>query len=103
MARNPALRNEMLRNQDRALSNIESMPGGFNLLQRMYTDVQEPLMNAVTEGVMASPAAEAQPPSNPFLALLTSVAPGSTPVSSVATATIPNPWSPNTPAAGARG
>lgn len=44
--RNPAVMQEMLRNQDRALSNIEALPGGYNALQRMYHEVQEPMMNA---------------------------------------------------------
>lgn len=74
MARNPALMQEMMRNQDRALSNLEvihasiinafysivlwhchcfyqSLPGGFNALQRMYTDIQEPMMDAAQEQV----------------------------------------------------
>ena len=34
---------EMTRSTDRALSNIEAMPGGFNALARMYTQVQAPL------------------------------------------------------------
>lgn len=44
-ARNPELMREMTRNADRALSNIEATPEGFNMLRRMYEDVQEPLMN----------------------------------------------------------
>ncbi|XP_018452617.2 ubiquitin domain-containing protein DSK2a-like isoform X1 [Raphanus sativus] len=44
-ARNPELMREMTRNNDRALSNIEATPEGFNMLRRMYEDVQEPLMN----------------------------------------------------------
>ncbi|EDO32694.1 predicted protein [Nematostella vectensis] len=51
MARNPSVMQEMMRNQDRALSNLESLPGGFNALQRMYTDIQEPMMNAAQEQV----------------------------------------------------
>lgn len=51
MIRNPAMMDEMMRNQDRALSNLESIPGGFNALRRMYTDVQEPMMNAADEQI----------------------------------------------------
>ncbi|KAJ1561880.1 hypothetical protein HK096_002991 [Nowakowskiella sp. JEL0078] len=40
---NPNLMNEAMRNQDRALSNIESMPGGMNYLQQMYRSMQGPL------------------------------------------------------------
>lgn len=65
MARNPAMQAEMIRQHDRALSNVESMPGGFNLLSRMYSDVQQPLMDAVVAPGPAVPA------SNPFAALVT--------------------------------
>jgi len=44
----------MMRTHDRALSNLESLPGGFNALQRMYTDIQEPMLNATQEQVMVS-------------------------------------------------
>lgn len=49
MIRNPAMMQEMMRNQDRALSNLESIPGGFNALRRLYTDIQEPMLNAAEE------------------------------------------------------
>lgn len=45
---NPELMREMMRNTDRAMSNMESSPEGFNMLRRMYENVQEPLMNATT-------------------------------------------------------
>ncbi|KAF8112686.1 hypothetical protein N665_0062s0037 [Sinapis alba] len=65
-ARNPELMREMMRNTDRAMSNIESMPEGFNHLRRMYENVQEPLMNATTmPGNAGNNTA-----SNPFAALL---------------------------------
>ena len=35
-----------MRNQDRAMSNIENLPGGMQALERMYRDIQEPMMNA---------------------------------------------------------
>ena len=92
MARNPALRQEMTRTQDRALSNIESMPGGFNLLRQMHTEVQEPMMNALASG--GRPASAETRPENPFIALLqppTNAAPN--------TQTFSSPWSP--PAAAA--
>ncbi len=49
-ARNPELMREMMRNTDRAMSNIEASPEGFNMLRRMYETVQEPLLNATTMG-----------------------------------------------------
>ncbi|CAG8461610.1 304_t:CDS:10 [Dentiscutata heterogama] len=46
MARNPELMREMMRNNDRALANLETIPGGFNHLRRMYHTLQEPLESA---------------------------------------------------------
>ena len=63
-ARNPELMREMMRNTDRAMSNIESSPEGFNMLRRMYETVQEPFLNATTM------AGEGDRSSNPFSALL---------------------------------
>lgn len=40
--RNPRLMQEMMRNQDRALSNIEGIPGGFNQLSSLFSSIQEP-------------------------------------------------------------
>ncbi|XVE48733.1 hypothetical protein DITRI_Ditri01bG0025800 [Diplodiscus trichospermus] len=65
-ARNPELMREMMRNTDRAMSNIESSPEGFNMLRRMYENVQEPFLNATT---MAGNTGNS-PGSNPFTALL---------------------------------
>ncbi|KAK1423001.1 hypothetical protein QVD17_18294 [Tagetes erecta] len=97
-ARNPELMREMMRNTDRAMSNIESSPEGFNMLRRMYENVQEPFLNATTPGGN-------DPESNPFAALLgnqgaanaanTRSATGSetTPVSAAPNSNpLPNPW-----------
>ncbi|KAE8711715.1 Ubiquitin domain-containing protein DSK2b [Hibiscus syriacus] len=65
-ARNPELMREMMRNTDRAMSNIEASPEGFNMLRRMYENVQEPFLNATTVGGNN----ENNPGSNPFAALL---------------------------------
>ncbi|XP_077231211.1 ubiquitin domain-containing protein DSK2b-like isoform X2 [Tasmannia lanceolata] len=65
-ARNPELMREMMRNTDRAMSNIESSPEGFNMLRRMYENVQEPFLNATT---MAGDNG-GDLGSNPFAALL---------------------------------
>ncbi|XP_047996443.1 ubiquilin-1 isoform X2 [Leguminivora glycinivorella] len=48
LARNPAMLQELMRSHDRALSNLESIPGGYNALQRMYRDIQEPMLNAAS-------------------------------------------------------
>lgn len=64
-ARNPELMREMMRNTDRAMSNIEASPEGFNMLRRMYENVQEPFLNATT---MAGNTGNDN--ANPFTALL---------------------------------
>ncbi|THU65738.1 hypothetical protein C4D60_Mb05t06800 [Musa balbisiana] len=105
-ARNPELMREMMRNTDRAMSNIESSPEGFNMLRRMYETVQEPFLNATTMGGDLGGDAG----SNPFAALLGSQAAaqgrersinsttGSEPTTGSAPNTdpLPNPWGTNT-------
>merc|ERR1711871_1535027 len=73
---NPNLQQELMRSQDRALSNIESHPEGFNALRRMYSSVQEPLMDGLSDLTRGSTTNTPSQPSAP-------VAPG-TPM--------PNPW-----------
>jgi len=88
VARNPAMLQELMRNQDRAMSNLESLPGGQNALHRMYRDIQEPMMNAAQE----------QMGSNPFQALGGNNS-GSTsgqPSTGENSAPLPNPWGGNT-------
>ena len=81
-----------MRNTDRAMSNIEAHPEGFNLLRRMYTNVQEPLYNATQPNAQSN---------NPFTALFGNNAAGQqgaqaqTNTQSPAnpnTAPLPNPW-----------
>jgi ubiquilin len=48
--RNPSMMREMMRNTDRAMSNIESLPGGSAALHRLYNEVQAPLMDATAGG-----------------------------------------------------
>ncbi|KAJ8380897.1 hypothetical protein SKAU_G00016750 [Synaphobranchus kaupii] len=55
LAQNPAMMQEMMRNQDRALSNLESIPGGYSALRRMYTHIQEPMMSAAQEQFGGNP------------------------------------------------
>jgi ubiquilin len=96
MARNPELMREMMRNTDRAMSNIESHPEGFNLLRRMYTNVQEPMLNATTPNPQQT---------NPFAALFgqggQTPSTGGTPPANPNTAPLPNPWGP--PSTGSSG
>merc|ERR1719414_1662506 len=92
IARNPSRLQEMTRTMDRQMQNLEAMPGGMNILQRMYRDVREPVLNA-----MGGP--------NPFQDLRgQAAAPAPTP-STETTAPAPNPWatSSNTPVTGAGG
>ncbi|XP_050769163.1 ubiquilin-1-like isoform X3 [Gymnogyps californianus] len=86
LARNPAMMQEMMRNQDRALSNLESIPGGYNALRRMYTDIQEPMLNAAQE----------QFGSNPFASLVSNASSGgdSQPSRTENRDPLPNPWAP---------
>jgi len=52
--RNPSMMREMMRNTDRAMSNIESLPGGSAALHKLYNEVQAPLMDATAGGPMDS-------------------------------------------------
>lgn len=104
-ARNPELMREMMRNTDRAMSNIESSPEGFNMLRRMYETVQEPFLNATTMG------GEGDRNQNPFAALVgnqgsnqardpaanatTTASDSTTGSPSPNTNPLPNPWSTN--------
>ncbi|XP_062321430.1 ubiquilin-4 [Osmerus eperlanus] len=85
LARNPAMMQEMMRNQDRALSNLESIPGGYNALRRMYTDIQEPMFSAARE----------QFGNNPFSALGGNLEnSGVQPSRTENREPLPNPWGP---------
>eukprot|EP00871_Galdieria_phlegrea_P005593 jgi/Galph1/6034/GphlegSOOS_G4644.1 len=48
LASNPSMMTEMMRNSDRAMANIEMMPGGFDALRRMYSNIQQPLYESTT-------------------------------------------------------
>lgn len=78
---------EMMRNQDLALSNLESIPGGYNALRRMYTDIQEPMLSAAQE----------QFGGNPFAAVGSgSSGEGSQPSRTENRDPLPNPWAAGT-------
>jgi len=86
LARNPSMMQELMRSQDRAMSNLESIPGGFNALQRMYRDIQEPMMNAAQETIG----------SNPFASLVgNGTAGGNAQQGRENTEPLPNPWGNN--------
>ncbi|XP_045473093.1 ubiquilin-3-like [Harmonia axyridis] len=63
MATNPSLMQELMRQQDRALSNIESLPGGTQILEQMFRNVQEPMMDAVDESLRPNPYSSSENPS----------------------------------------
>ncbi|KAL5005433.1 hypothetical protein ScPMuIL_018889 [Solemya velum] len=85
LARNPAMLQELMRSQDRAMSNLESIPGGFNALQRMYRDIQEPMMSAAQEGFGGT---------NPFASLVGNQTDASQ-QGRENTSPLPNPWAPS--------
>ncbi|XP_043853756.1 ubiquilin-3 [Dromiciops gliroides] len=84
--RNPAMMQEMMRSQDRALSNLESIPGGYNALRTMYTDVMDPMLNAVQEQFGGNPFAAAAATSS------TSSSGCSQPSRTENCDPLPNPW-----------
>ncbi|EHB12111.1 Ubiquilin-3 [Heterocephalus glaber] len=80
---NPATMQEMMRSQDRALSNLESIPGGYNVLRNMYTDIMDPMLNAVQE----------QFGGNPFATTTTTnISSSSQPSRTENCDPLPNPW-----------
>ncbi|GAA5803155.1 hypothetical protein HPULCUR_008631 [Helicostylum pulchrum] len=85
MMRNPELMREMQRNNDRALSNIEAIPGGFNHLRRMYNSVQGPM-----ESAMGNNGTGSSDEANERLARELNVE--SVPENSLNTQALPNPW-----------
>lgn len=88
LARNPSMLQELMRSHDRAMSNLESIPGGFNELQRMYRDIQEPMLNAATE----------QFGSNPFAGLTAGSNNAANPQQGTENREpLPNPWSATSP------
>ncbi|XP_033322638.1 ubiquilin isoform X3 [Megalopta genalis] len=50
LARNPSMLQELMRSHDRALNNLESIPGGHSALRRLYRDIQEPILAATADG-----------------------------------------------------
>eukprot|EP00962_Isochrysis_galbana_P001634 scaffold420_cov45-Isochrysis_galbana.AAC.1 len=53
-----------MRSTDRALSNIEAHPDGFNALRRMYSSVQQPLFDSLAGGGARPPSPEHSPRHN---------------------------------------
>ncbi|KAK4467725.1 hypothetical protein MN116_008658 [Schistosoma mekongi] len=93
IARNPAMMQEMVRNYDRAISNLESVPGGMNHLQRIFRDIQEPIMDAASSigSSLSGNQSSGDSDRNPFANLAGGVRQGAP-----ATEPMPNPWAPAT-------
>lgn len=87
LARNPSMLQELMRSHDRAISNLESIPGGYNALQRMYRDIQEPMLSATAE----------QFSRNPFAGLVDNTSVNNPQQGRENTEPLPNPWSGQTP------
>ena len=85
--RNPELRREMQRNTDRAMSNIEMHPEGYNMLRRMYSTIQEPFDNIAPSEFLDSSTTEEGHQSSSTASSTTN---GQTPNTSA----LPNPWAP---------
>ncbi|CAL8068337.1 unnamed protein product [Calicophoron daubneyi] len=88
IARNPAMMQEMVRNYDRALSNLEAVPGGMSHLQRIFRDIQEPLMDAAANmGVGGENTQSSTTAANPFADLA-----GGARQAAPTDEPMPNPW-----------
>lgn len=83
---------ELMRTHDRALSNLESIPGGHSALRRMYREIHEPMLDAAAND------------RNPFAALVgnSNAAEGApNPQQGQENRDpLPNPWNPNSGEAG---
>lgn len=85
LARNPSMLQELMRSHDRAMSNLESIPGGYNALHRMYRDIQEPMLSAATE----------QFSQNPFSGLMDNTQINNPQQGTENRDPLPNPWNRN--------
>lgn len=85
LARNPSMLQELMRSHDRAMSNLESVPGGYSQLQRIYRDIQEPMMNAASDTFSA----------NPFSGLVSNSSSGNPQQGAENRDPLPNPWARN--------
>ncbi|CAB3408738.1 unnamed protein product [Caenorhabditis bovis] len=90
MIRNPNMFQEMMRNHDIAIRNLQGIPGGEAALERLYNDVQEPLLSSTTNSLSG----------NPFASLRDQPAtPRSDRQGQENSEALPNPWAPRQPSA----
>ncbi|KAL7055039.1 hypothetical protein AAHC03_024182 [Spirometra sp. Aus1] len=85
IASNPAMMQELMRSYDRAVLNMESMPGGGSHLQSIFEDIQEPMLNAMSS--MVGGGGQEDTPSNPFADLA-----GGARQAAPTNEPMPNPW-----------
>ncbi|XP_014809511.1 PREDICTED: ubiquilin-1-like [Calidris pugnax] len=81
---NPAVMQEMIRNRDVAISNLESNPGMYSTLEQLYREFEEPILNAL----------QAQLGNNPFESLDSHPPPSGArlPAHTENCRPLPNPW-----------
>ncbi|KFQ99470.1 Ubiquilin-1, partial [Nipponia nippon] len=80
----PAIMQEMIRNHDVAMNNLESIPGGYRALEQLYREIEEPILDAV----------QAQLGNNPFASLDSSppLSGARLPAHTENRSPLPNPW-----------
>ncbi|KAM6290497.1 ubiquilin-1-like [Porphyrio hochstetteri] len=84
-----AVMQEMIRNNDLAMNNLESIPGGFSALEQLYREVEEPILDALQEQLSSSPALDSSNLSEDRL-----------PAHTENCRPLPNPWAPQPSGAG---
>uniref|UniRef100_A0A8V0X9S6 Ubiquitin-like domain-containing protein n=1 Tax=Gallus gallus TaxID=9031 RepID=A0A8V0X9S6_CHICK len=82
----PAVMQEMIRNHDLAMNNLESIPGGYSILEQLYREIEEPILDAV----------QTQMEDNVFAGLDSNPSPGGArlPACTENRRPLPNPWDP---------
>ncbi|XP_065503982.1 ubiquilin-2-like [Caloenas nicobarica] len=80
----PAVMQEMIRNHDVAMNNLESIPGGFSALEQLYREVQEPILDAVQMGNNPFSPQDSNPP----------LSGARLPAHTENRRPLPNPWAP---------
>ncbi|XP_072201761.1 ubiquilin-1-like [Excalfactoria chinensis] len=82
----PAVMQEVIRNHDLAMNNLESIPGGYSILEQLYREIEEPILDAV----------QTQMEDNVFAGLDSNPAPGGArlPACIENRRPLPNPWDP---------
>ncbi|XP_015708012.1 ubiquilin-1-like [Coturnix japonica] len=82
----PAVMQEVIRNHDLAMNNLESIPGGYSILEQLYREIEEPILDAV----------QTQMEDTVFAGLDSNPAPGEArlPACIENRRPLPNPWDP---------